>query len=83
MAIGAISALKAANKLDDTIVAGIDGTPDALEYVESGELQVSAFQDPVGQGKSVIETAVKLAKGEELEDKRYDLFTAHHFPRLT
>ncbi|PTM57905.1 sugar ABC transporter substrate-binding protein [Desmospora activa] len=79
MAIGAISALKAAGKLDDTIVAGIDGTPDALEYIQSGELEVSVFQDPVGQGEGAIETAVKLAQGEKLEDKMvwvpYELIT--------
>lgn len=79
MAIGAISALKAAGKLDDTIVAGIDGTPDALKYIESGELEVSVFQDPVKQGEGAIETAVKLAKGEKLEDKMvwipYELIT--------
>ncbi|MEW9672250.1 sugar ABC transporter substrate-binding protein [Ammoniphilus sp. 3BR4] len=67
MAIGAIMALEAAGKLDGVVVAGIDGTPDALEYVKSGKLNVSAFQDPMGQGKGAIEAAVKAAKGEKLE----------------
>ncbi|GAA3330862.1 hypothetical protein GCM10020331_085080 [Ectobacillus funiculus] len=53
MAIGAIMALEAAGKLNDVVVAGIDGTPDALEYVKSGKLKVSAFQDPMGQGKKI------------------------------
>ncbi|OYD07400.1 sugar ABC transporter substrate-binding protein [Paludifilum halophilum] len=79
MAIGAIKALKSAGKLDDILVAGIDGTPDALEYVQSGALDVTVFQDPVGQGEKAIVTAVKLAKGEKLEDKMvwipYELIT--------
>ncbi|WP_342048382.1 sugar ABC transporter substrate-binding protein [Bacillus sp. OTU530] len=69
MAIGAIQALEAAGKLNDTLVAGIDGTPDGLEYVKSGKLKVSAFQDPMAQGKKAIETAIQAAKGEKLADK--------------
>ncbi|MFB9761497.1 sugar ABC transporter substrate-binding protein [Ectobacillus funiculus] len=69
MAIGAIMALEAAGKLNDVVVAGIDGTPDALEYVKSGKLKVSAFQDPMGQGKKSIEMAIQAAKGEKLADK--------------
>ena len=69
MAIGAIMALEAAGKLNDVIVAGIDGTPDALDYVKSGKLKVSAFQDPMGQGSKAVETAIQAAKGEKLADK--------------
>jgi inositol transport system substrate-binding protein len=69
MAIGAIMALESAGKRGDIIVAGIDGTPDALEYVKEGKLNVSAFQDAHGQGKGAIETAVKAVSGEKLENK--------------
>lgn len=69
MAIGAIMALEAAGKLNDVIVAGIDGTPDALDYVKSGKLKVSAFQDPMGQGSKAVETAIQAAKGKKLADK--------------
>ncbi len=67
MAIGAIMALEAAGKLDGVVIAGIDGTLDALEFVKAGKLSISAFQDPVGQGKGAIEAAVKAAKGEKLD----------------
>lgn len=67
MAIGAIMALEEAGKLDDTIVAGVDATIDALEYVQSGQLDVTVFQDPWGQGGGGLETAIKAAKGEEVE----------------
>lgn len=67
MAIGAIMALEDAGKLEDVIVAGVDATPDALEYVKSGKLEVTVFQDAKGQGKGGVETAIKAAKGEEVE----------------
>lgn len=68
MAIGAIMALEESGKRDDIIVAGIDGTIDALEYVKQGKLNISAFQDAYGQGKGAIETAVKAVKGEKLDN---------------
>lgn len=73
MAIGAIMALEAAGTLNGMVIAGIDGTPDALEYIKAGKLSISTFQDPVGQGKGAIETAVKAAKGEKLESNIIDV----------
>ncbi|GAA4714654.1 sugar ABC transporter substrate-binding protein [Brevibacillus fulvus] len=67
MAIGAIMALEAVGKLEQTIVAGIDATPDALEYVKSGKLQVTVFQNARGQGESGLATAIKAARGETVE----------------
>jgi len=68
MAIGAIMALEEAGKLDETLVAGIDATPAALEYVKDGKLKVTVFQDAVGQGTAAIDLAVKAANGEKVED---------------
>lgn len=73
MAIGAIMALEAAGKRNGVVIAGIDGTPDALEYIKAGKLNISTFQDPVGQGKGAIEAAVKAAKGEKLESNIIDV----------
>ncbi|QNU36976.1 sugar ABC transporter substrate-binding protein [Geobacillus sp. 44B] len=67
MAIGAIMALEDAGKLDDVIVAGVDATPDALEYVKSGKLKVTVFQNAKGQGQGGLEIAIKAAKGEKVE----------------
>lgn len=68
MAIGAIMALEAEGKLKDTVVAGIDATPAALDMMKEGKLKITVFQDAAGQGKASIETAVKAANGEEVED---------------
>lgn len=50
MALGAIQALKASKMLDQTIVAGIDATQDALASMKAGELKVTVFQNAAGQG---------------------------------
>lgn len=67
MAIGAIMALEAAGKLNNVVVAGVDATPDALEYVKAGKLKVTVFQNATGQGKGGLEVAIKAAKGEPVE----------------
>ncbi|MHA6524372.1 substrate-binding domain-containing protein [Tessaracoccus sp. G1721] len=64
MALGAILALKAAGLLDQVTVGGIDATADALAAVEAGELEVTVFQDPAGQGAGALQTAMKLINGE-------------------
>ncbi len=78
MAIGAIMALEQVGMLDDVIVAGVDATPDALRFMESGKLNVTVFQDAFGQGRGGIEAAVRAAKGEDLPkfiDIPYELVT--------
>ena len=68
MAIGAISALQQAGKDPKKIViGGIDATPDALTEMEKGNLDVTVFQDAKGQGKAVVDSAVKLIKREEFD----------------
>ncbi|MGO1837955.1 MAG: D-ribose ABC transporter substrate-binding protein [Candidatus Microbacterium stercoravium] len=57
MALGAIAALKEAGKLDDVVVGGFDGAPDAVEAVKNGEMAYTVLQ-PVAQ---FSETAVELA----------------------
>ena len=68
MAIGAIQALKAAGvDMDKVIVAGVDATQDALAAMKAGELDVTVFQNAAGQGQGAVDTALKLAKGEQVE----------------
>jgi len=68
MALGAIEALKNANKLDQVLVGGVDATADALAAMEAGELEVTVFQDANGQGGGGVDAAVKLARGESVPD---------------
>ncbi|GMQ58995.1 sugar ABC transporter substrate-binding protein [Vallitalea sediminicola] len=67
MAIGAIRALEAVGNTD-IVVAGIDATLDALEYVKDGTLDITIFQSPFGQGSESLKAALKMAKGETVEE---------------
>jgi inositol transport system substrate-binding protein len=62
MALGALMAIKAAGKLGKIYVGGTDGSPDALDSMEKGELNMTVFQDPVGQGDCAVEGAYLAAK---------------------
>lgn len=68
MAIGALLAIEAAGKLDEIVIAGVDATPAALEFIKEGKLEVSVFQDAKGQAAAAVQSAVKAANGEEVED---------------
>ena len=62
MALGALMAIKAAGKLGKIYVGGTDGSPDALDSMDKGELNMTVYQDPVGQGEGAIEGAYLAAK---------------------
>ncbi len=72
MAIGAIQALKAGGvDMATVIVAGVDATQDALVAMQAGDLDVTVFQNASAQGVGSLEAAVKLAKGEAVDQKVY------------
>ena len=72
MAIGALQAIKAANiDMATVIVGGVDATQDALASMQAGELDVTVFQDAAGQGSGAVDAAVKLSKGEAVDQKVY------------
>jgi len=62
MALGALQAIKAAGKLGKIYVGGTDGSPDALDSMDKGELNMTVYQDPVGQGEGAVEAAYLAAK---------------------
>lgn len=67
MALGAIQALKSAGiDMDKVVVAGIDGTPDAFDAMEAGDLDITVFQDAKGQAQGAIDAALKMIGGEDL-----------------
>jgi inositol transport system substrate-binding protein len=72
MAIGAIQAMKAAG-IDMAVmqVGGVDASQDALVAMQAGDLDVTVFQDAVGQGAGSVDTAIKLANGESVDQKVY------------
>lgn len=68
MAIGAIQAMKSAGiSMDDVVVTGVDATQDALVAMAAGDLDATVFQDARGQGAGSLDTAIALARGEEVD----------------
>src|SRR5215216_4810227 len=67
MAIGALQAIEAAGKLGEILVGGVDASPNALEEMDKGRLDVTVFQNAKGQGEGGIKAAIALAKGEQIE----------------
>ncbi len=72
MALGAIAALKKADKLKDVVVGGFDGSPDAVAAVKAGELAYTVLQpvavfseQAVKQADSFIRTGKTGVKSEK------------------
>ena len=82
MAIGALAAIEAAGKLGQIIVGGVDASPDALDAMDKGRLNVTVFQNAAGQGEGGIKAAIALARGEEIEQITwipYELVTPENY----
>ena len=67
MAIGALQAIDAAGKLGKIIVGGVDASPDALQEMDKGRLNVTVFQNAKGQGEGGIKAAIALARGDKTD----------------
>jgi ribose transport system substrate-binding protein len=63
MALGAVEAIKAANRTGITVV-GFDATADATKAVDDGSLAATVAQKPKDMGKIAIETAKKVIAKE-------------------
>jgi len=72
MALGAIQSLKANNiPMDKVVVAGVDGTQDALAAMKASDLDITVFQNGPGQGRLAIDVLLKLIKGETVDIKNF------------
>ncbi|KQN63525.1 MULTISPECIES: sugar ABC transporter substrate-binding protein [unclassified Erwinia] len=84
MAIGALQAL--GKNPTNILIAGVDGTPDALQMIKNGKMVATVFQDAKGQGAGSVQTAVKLIKGEKVEKNvliPYQLITKDNYTQFT
>ncbi|WP_437614132.1 substrate-binding domain-containing protein [Erwinia sp. V71] len=66
MAIGAIMALSQA-KNSNVLVAGIDGTPDGLQFIKNGQMAVTVFQDAKGQAIGAVQVAQAMLEQKKTE----------------
>lgn len=69
MALGAIEALKAANRLEGVLVAGVDATDDAMNKIKEGEMAISIRQSADALAQNCYETLQKMQNGEDPGDR--------------
>jgi inositol transport system substrate-binding protein len=67
MALGAVEALRAANRLQGVLVSGVDGIAEAVQAVKDGIMVQTVLQNAPGQGAACYEVLKKLAAGESVE----------------
>ncbi|MEZ0576206.1 ribose ABC transporter substrate-binding protein RbsB [Halodesulfovibrio aestuarii] len=65
MALGAVQAVKAADK--KVVIVGFDGTKDGMAAVKRGDMAATIAQQPALIGSLGVETAGKILKGEKVE----------------
>lgn len=74
MALGAIDAMSQQEDMEFfPLVAGIDGTDDALRAIEQGTLYGTVLNDPYEQAYNILELAYWLALDEKPEDQMPNL----------
>lgn len=66
MALGALQALKTANRVKGVMLSGIDGTADAKAAIKAGEMSQSVFQNGKAQAAGAFKALSMLKKGEKL-----------------
>lgn len=66
--LGAVEAIRNADKLDDIFMVGFDGISNAAEAILAGDLEASVAQRPYQMGQIGIELLMKLAAGETIDE---------------
>jgi D-xylose transport system substrate-binding protein len=67
MATGVIQVLKGRNLDGEVYVSGLDADPANLQFIDEGAQTMSVWTQIDEQGSIAVETAVALARGEEIE----------------
>jgi ribose transport system substrate-binding protein len=68
MALGAVEAIAAAGRTNQIIVVGFDAFSEAREAVNKGTMIATVAQSPYEMGKTAVENAWKVLKGEKIEE---------------
>jgi inositol transport system substrate-binding protein len=66
MALGALEALKAANRLNGVLIAGVDAIPEVCQAIKDGEVAISILQSAPEIAQSCYDTVKKLQNGESV-----------------
>jgi inositol transport system substrate-binding protein len=68
MALGAMEALKGANRLKGVLIAGVDGNLEACQAIKSGEMALSVYQSAPALAKATYEAIKKIQQGSTLKE---------------
>ena len=68
MALGAVAALKTANRLQGCQVSGVDAVDDALKAIAAGEMVQTIKQDAIKQAEGAAELAATAQQGGSLSN---------------
>ena len=70
MALGAATAIATAGRTvgEDIYLLGVDALDECVEMVKNGEMTGTVLNDHIGQSHAAVDAAIKLLKGEEIED---------------
>ncbi|MBI2194747.1 MAG: substrate-binding domain-containing protein [Planctomycetes bacterium] len=74
MALGALQAIRASQKLGQVLVVGFDGNPDALEAIRKGQLSATVAQDPELMGRMAVVNAYSVLADTLAPDARKDIY---------
>jgi ribose transport system substrate-binding protein len=80
-AIGVISALESAGKLDEVTVVSVDGSQEAIKAIQSGKLLSTSAQFPKEIGRAAAEKMYEHLEGQSIEKDvkvRVELITAEN-----
>ncbi|WP_194410350.1 D-ribose ABC transporter substrate-binding protein [Microbacterium cremeum] len=75
MALGAIAALKEAGRLQDIVVGGFDGSPDAVDAIVAGELAYTVLQPVATFSEEAVRLAdefIRTGEAPETEKQSFD-----------
>lgn len=67
-AMGAMSALDAAGLLQEVLVYGIDGAPEAKRMIKEGKMQATIAQSPMEVGRITAQRVYEVLKGKEIPE---------------
>lgn len=65
--LACVQALKAADRLEGTLVYGVNGAPDALQAIKNGEMTATAKQQPDLMAKLSAEDVYSAIAGKEID----------------
>lgn len=74
LAVAAKTALNLANNSENTIIYGVDGSPDIKKELKKSGNQIvgTAAQSPINMGKDAAKIGISILKGDDYEKETYE-----------